>query len=157
MDEEVTPHLAPVPGVDLPEYKRSLIDRFSNPKVRDQVLRLCFDASARMPKFLLPTLVQGLADGQPTELLTLSVAGWFRFLSGSDEQGQPIPEEDQLRDELGARAAQGKTDPRPLLELRSLFGNLRENERFVARLGEMLGMLYRRGARATLTHYLERG
>ena len=31
MDEEATPTLAPVPGVDLDRYKRDLIERFSNP------------------------------------------------------------------------------------------------------------------------------
>jgi mannitol 2-dehydrogenase len=157
MDKEITQHLAPVPGIDLVAYKRSLIERFSNPKVRDQVLRLCFDASARMPKFLLPTLAEGLASGQPTQLLTLAVAGWLRFLSGTDEHAQPIPIEDQLRTELNRRALQGKADPRPLLEMRSLFGGLSENERFVAALEDALGMLYRSGARATLTHYLQRG
>jgi mannitol 2-dehydrogenase len=157
MDEEVTQHLEPVPGVDLGAYKRSLIERFSNPKVHDQVLRLCYDASSRMPKFLLPTLAQGLAGGQPTVLLTLAVAGWFRFLSGTDEQGQPIPLEDQMRDELHTRAVQGKTDPRPLLGVRSVFGDLQDNQRFVTSLEEMLGMLYRAGARATLVHYLHHG
>ncbi len=157
MDEEVTQHLAPVPGVDLAAYKRTLIERFSNPKVRDQVLRLCFDASSRMPKFLLPTLAQALATGQPAALLTLSVAGWFRFLSGVDETGQPIPLEDQMADDLRQRAVQGKTDPRPLLDVRSLFGDLKENRRFVATLEEMLGTLYQKGAQATLAHYLGRG
>ncbi len=156
MDEEITQHLAPVPGVDLTAYKRSLIERFSNPKVRDQVLRLCFDASARMPKFLLPTLAEGLATGQPTALLTLSVAGWFRFLDGVDEQGQPIPIEDRMKSELTRRALQGKEDPRPLLEMRSLFGALLDNPHFIAALEEALGMLYSQGARATLEHYLER-
>jgi mannitol 2-dehydrogenase len=33
MDEEATPTLAPVPGVDLPAYKQTLIDRFANPHV----------------------------------------------------------------------------------------------------------------------------
>ena len=31
MDDEATPTLQPVPGVDLTEYKRTLIERFSNP------------------------------------------------------------------------------------------------------------------------------
>ncbi len=32
MDEEATPTLAPVPGVDLDDYTRTLIERFSNPR-----------------------------------------------------------------------------------------------------------------------------
>ena len=39
MDEEATPTLSPVPGVDLAKYKDQLIERFSNPQVLDTVAR----------------------------------------------------------------------------------------------------------------------
>ena len=35
----------PCPGIDLAAYKRKLIDRFSNPNVRDTVARLCAESS----------------------------------------------------------------------------------------------------------------
>ena len=54
MDSEATPTLLPVPGIDLPDYKRTLIERFANPGVRDTVARLCSDSSDRIPKWLLP-------------------------------------------------------------------------------------------------------
>ncbi len=34
--DKVTPMLQPVPGIDLDEYKKTLIERFSNPKIRDR-------------------------------------------------------------------------------------------------------------------------
>ena len=40
MDDEVTPLLPAVPGVDLPDYKRTLLERFQNPKIRDTLARL---------------------------------------------------------------------------------------------------------------------
>src|SRR5699024_10797197 len=40
MDEEGTPSLAPLPGIDLDAYKDSLIERFSNPEIRDTLARL---------------------------------------------------------------------------------------------------------------------
>ena len=154
MDEEVTPLLAPVPGVDLTLYKYTLIERFANPKIADQVLRLCQDASARMPKFLLPSIAEALAAGRPCRLLTLAVASWFRFLSGVDEQGNPIPIDDQLAAVLRSLAQEGKDDPRPLLGVGSLFGDLSRRPRFVAELSEALRLLYAKGASATLSHYL---
>jgi mannitol 2-dehydrogenase len=154
MDEEVTALLAPVPGVDLDNYKRTLIERFANPKIRDQVSRLCQDASARMPKFLLPSIVEALASGRPYRLLTLAVAGWFRFLSGVDEQGEPIPLEDQMAGTLQPLAKQGREDPRPLLSVHSLFGDLAQQPAFVDELGAALHSLYNQGARATLARYL---
>ena len=40
MDQEATPSLDPVPGVDLAAYKEDLIERFSNPEIRDTIARL---------------------------------------------------------------------------------------------------------------------
>jgi len=56
MDEEATPTLQPVPGIDVQEYKQNLIARFSNPNVRDAVARLCAESSDRIPKWLLPVI-----------------------------------------------------------------------------------------------------
>jgi len=61
---------------------------------------------------------------------------------------------DQLVDELRARAREGKEDPRPLLRLHSLFGDLIQNDEFVLALNSALQMLYSRGAQAALAHYL---
>ena len=65
MDREATPTLPPVPGIDLHAYKRQLIERFSNPQVRDTVARLCAESSDRIPKWLLPVIRHNLEhDGR---------------------------------------------------------------------------------------------
>ena len=56
MDNEATPTLSPVPGVDLAAYKNQLIERFSNPEVQDTVARLAAESSDRIPKWLLPVV-----------------------------------------------------------------------------------------------------
>ena len=63
MDREGTPSLEPVPGVDLDDYKGTLIERFSNPEVRDTLARLCAESSDRIPKWLLPVVRHQLATG----------------------------------------------------------------------------------------------
>src|SRR5258707_2251183 len=115
MDIEVTPLLPTVPGIDLTEYKRTLLERFGNPKIKDTLARLATDGSDRMPKFVLPSLSEALAQGRQHRLLTLVVAGFIRYLRGVDEQGQPIALNDSRADELRTLAQQGTTDPRPLL------------------------------------------
>jgi fructuronate reductase/mannitol 2-dehydrogenase len=75
MDDEVAPLLPPVPGIDLAGYQQTLLERFANPKIRDQVARICTDGSDRMPKFLLPSVTEALHQGRPHQLLTLAVAG----------------------------------------------------------------------------------
>ena len=49
MDDEVTPLLSKVPGVDLGEYKKTLIERFANPAIRDQLSRIGMYGSSGIP------------------------------------------------------------------------------------------------------------
>src|SRR4051794_30957397 len=56
MEHEGLPTLEPVPGIDLEVYRHTLIERFSNPEVRDTVARLCAESSDRIPKWLLPVV-----------------------------------------------------------------------------------------------------
>jgi len=154
MDDEVTPLLAPVPGVDLAEYKATLLTRFANPTIKDQTARICLDGSSKVPKFLLPSLHEALAAGRPATLLTLAVAGWFRYLRGEDEQGRPYTIDDPRGGELQRLARQGKTDPRPLLRLTDLFGDLGQSEAFVSQLTRFGEQLDADGARETLARAL---
>jgi mannitol-1-phosphate/altronate dehydrogenase len=150
MDVEVTPLLPPVPGIDLGEYKRTLLERFANPKIADTLARLATDGSDRMPKFVLPSLSEALAQGRPHRLLTLVVAGFCRYLRGVDEQGQPIAVQDGRADELRKLANQDLADPRPLLAVRRVFGDLGQNEPWVAELTATLRELNEIGARAAV-------
>jgi mannitol 2-dehydrogenase len=154
MADEIAPLLPLVPGMDLAQYHQTLLERFANPKIRDQVTRICTDGSDRMPKFLLPSLAEALQQGRPHQLLTLAVAGFLRYLRGVDEAGQEIDIADRLASELRVRAAEGRDDPRPLLGLRSVFGDLGRNETFVAELAAALRALDARGAKATVSAYL---
>src|SRR5260370_21725899 len=90
MDEEATPTLAPVPGVDLDGYKHTLLDRFSNPQVRDTIARLCAQSSDRIPQWLLPVVRQQLAAGGPLRPSAAVVASWAPSDQGRDRAGPPI-------------------------------------------------------------------
>ena len=154
MNDEVAPLLPPVPGIDLAGYQQTLLERFANPKIGDQVSRICTDGSDRMPKFLLPSLAEALGQGRPHRLLTLAVAGWMRYLQGVDERGNEISIADRQAGELRARANEGGKNPRPLLSLRGVFGDLGQNETFVSELAAALHELDARGAKATVAAHL---
>jgi mannitol 2-dehydrogenase len=49
LDNEGTLAVPLVPGINLDEYKHTLIERFSNPEVRDTIARLCAQSSDRIP------------------------------------------------------------------------------------------------------------
>ncbi|MCZ4077154.1 mannitol dehydrogenase family protein [Rhodococcus sp. H36-A4] len=150
MDDEATPTLQAVPGIDLDEYKKTLIERFSNPEIRDTVARLCAESSDRIPKWLLPVIRTNLDTGGPITLATAVVASWARYAEGIDEQGQPIYIIDQLKDSLVPLALQQKDDPTAFIANRAVFGDLIDNERFVAEYTKALASLHEHGARATL-------
>jgi mannitol-1-phosphate/altronate dehydrogenase len=155
MDDEVTPLLPPPDGIDLADYKRTLLKRFANPAIADQLFRLCRRGSTKMPHHLLPSLRQALDEGRPHRLLTVAVAAWCRYLRGTDVDGRPLAIDDPHAERLQELARAGGTDPRLLLGERSIFGDLAENGAFVAELTDTLEQLERSGVRATLTAALD--
>ncbi len=154
MNEEATPTLPPVPGVDLTEYKHTLIERFSNPQVRDTIARLCAESSDRIPKWLLPVVRQQLATGGEIRRSAAVVASWARYAEGVDEQGQPIEVVDRLRDSLQPLARRQRDDPDAFIANRDVFGDLADHERFVTAYTSALASLRQRGARTTLKSLL---
>ena len=91
LELEAAPALPPVPGVDKGEYVASLIARYSNPAIADQISRLCLDGTPKFPKFLLPTIADQLANGRSVALSALGLAGWCQYLVGGlDDAGRTI-------------------------------------------------------------------
>ena len=150
MDEEATPTLAPVPGVDLDEYKRTLIERFSNPGVRDTIPRLCAESSDRIPKWLLPVVRAQLESGGEIRRSAAIVASWARYAEGVDEDGEPIEIADRRADRLTEIARRQRDEPDAFIANRDLFGDLAGDERFREAYLAALRSLHEHGARATL-------
>lgn len=150
MDSEATPTLKPVPGIDLPEFKATAIERFANPSVRDTIVRLCFGSSDRIPQWLLPVVRENLASGAPIRLSAAVVASWARYAEGVDEQGDPIDVQDQLAETLVPLAKSQLEKPTAFIENTALFGDLVQQPRFVEAYLWALDSLHRDGARATL-------
>jgi mannitol 2-dehydrogenase len=151
MKHEATPTLLPVPGVDLADYRRTLLQRFANPAVRDTLARLCADSSDRIATFLLPVVREQLRRGGPVERCALVVAAWARYAEGVDEHGAPIVVVDRLLEPVRAAAARSRTEPAAFLELTDVFGDLRESPVFVEAFTRWLELLRQRGARAVLS------
>jgi mannitol 2-dehydrogenase len=150
MTQEAIPTLRPVPGVDLLGYANQLIERFSNPEVRDTVARLCANASDCIPKFLLPVIRQQLADGGPVTRSAAVVASWARDAEGTDENGAPHELDDDLALQLQAAARRQRGDLTAFLDdNRAVFGELADDPRFTAVYRSILSSLFDRGVRQT--------
>ena len=153
MDHEVTPLLSEVPGVDLTEYKKTLIERFANPAIRDQLSRIGIYGSSGIPKFVLPSIEEQLQRRGPIKLLSFTVASWFRFLGGLDESGKEMPMLDPLAPTLRQRAKAAGRDARQLLAMREIFSEeLANSPAFVKEVSDTLQSFYEKGARSTLVN-----
>ncbi|MDN3554599.1 mannitol dehydrogenase family protein [Halomonas maura] len=150
MAREATPTLSAVPGIDLDDYRHTLIQRFANPEIKDTLARLCAESSDRIPKWLLPVIRVQLARGGKMQSAAAVVASWARYAEGRDEQGEPIEVVDRLGEELMARAGRQREDLTAFIDNRELFGDLADDERFRQAYLAALASLHEQGARATL-------
>jgi mannitol 2-dehydrogenase len=154
-ESEAIPTLPPVPGIDLHEFSRTLIERFSNPGVRDTVARLCAYSSDRIPKWLLPVINDNLASDGSVRVAAAVVASWARYAEGTDEWGEPYEVVDQLADSLIPIARSQYENPTAFIEIAAVFGDLAHQPRFVQAYTWALDSLHRKGARATLEALLQ--
>ncbi|HET8790489.1 MAG TPA: mannitol dehydrogenase family protein [Modicisalibacter sp.] len=150
MNDEATPTLAALPGVDLDAYKHTLIARFANPQIKDTLARLCAESSDRIPKWLLPVIREQLERGGDIRRSAAVVASWARYAEGDDEQGEPIDVVDRLKEELMATAKDNRERPTAFIDNRRLFGDLVDDARFRDAYLDALNRLHTQGARATV-------
>ena len=125
---EALPTVVEIAGHPREQYIATVLERFANTGVRDQISRLCIDGTAKYPKFLIPTIEHQLERRGPIERSTLALAAWARYLADT-------PIERQSFDAAGSRsrecAASGRLDPLRFLELREVFPDrLRDDDRF---------------------------
>lgn len=152
LDHESKPVLPEVAGIDVDDYIETLIERFSNPAIGDQISRLCLDGSAKFPKFLLPTVRAQLAQGGPVESAALALAGWCQYLCGVNDHGDPIDvSPDPQLEDAREFAAASIEEPANFLGLESVFGaDLQASEPFVRAFSDALRAIRSNGVRSTV-------
>ena len=132
MDEDVTPILTVPATIDLTEYKATLLRRFANKHIGDQLARLCFDGASKLPVYVLPTLNDRMTRNLPYERMAFGIAAYGHYLAGSHtETGQPYTiAEPQL--DTDSLAISKNTDVLAFLTL-SLFDSttIRDNADFI--------------------------
>jgi mannitol 2-dehydrogenase len=148
MDDEVTPLIGTVEGIDVEEYKKSLLQRFANSNIRDSVLRICGQSSAKIPKFLLPTIWEQLDRGGPIRISVFIVACWCRYLEVSGTPGNKYEVQDAMKDELvHAAKTSVEEDQSAFLRIKPVFGDLAYSRRFTRTYFEMINQLRQKSIR----------
>ncbi len=128
--DEAVPTLTQIEGFPREGYVASVVERFANTGVRDQIARLCIDGSAKYPIFLIPTIERQLELDGPITLATLALAGWARYLVAKPA-GELAADASLGQAVTWANAA--TTDPAAFLRFDAVFPSaLASNERFRA-------------------------
>lgn len=157
MDEEMSPTLPALPGIDLAAYKAELLARFRNKALHHRTWQIAMDGSQKLPQRLLSPIRERLSAGAPFSRLALGVAGWMRYAAGTDESGAPIDVRDPLAATIaertrGIRSAAALTDV--FFGMEQVFGSdLPANSRFRTAVEAALDHLLREGAAATVAGF----
>jgi len=155
MDDEVTPVLGKVEGIDLNEYKNSLVHRFSNPAIKDKLSRICGESSAKIPKFLLPTINEQLERGGPIEYGAMIIATWYRYLELAGSPGFEYGVQDDMKDMLLYAVRNSPVnDPSSFIKIVPLFGDLARSERFTNTFLKHVERLQQSGIKETIKRLL---
>lgn len=154
MDDASTTLKMP-PGADVTAYKRALMERYANPALKHRTWQICMDGSQKLPQRLLGSIRDRLAAGTPIDRLVMGVAGWMRYVTGTDEEGKPIDVRDPLSARLRAIADQaGLVAERlapALLDTREIFSpELAADPRFRTAVSRALAHIIAKGAKAAV-------
>lgn len=151
MDIDVTPYVPAPEGEDLENYKKVLMERFSNSSVGDQLARICYDGISKIPVYIAPNLSKMLSDGHNIDRLAFFVAVYRYYLKyQKDEDGKKfeinepwLSEEDKKR--IASSNAEDFLDLTPFQSI-----NLRDSDAFLNSYELSVSSLEEEGVRNTL-------
>lgn len=90
LEKDVIPTLKAPPGVDLHKYKATLLSRFSNKAMADQVARIASDATSKAQVFWTETVRAVLSEGRDRSRIVYCMALLLELLRGKTEKGETI-------------------------------------------------------------------
>lgn len=157
--DEILPSVPQPEGEDLSAYCEALLERYSNPAIRHRTWQIAMDGSQKLPQRLLGTLADGLAAGRGVDGLVLAVAGWMRYMGGTDDAGAPIELKDPLAEQLKAasdKAGSAAERVASFLLFRDIFpAEMAENAHLTDALTRAYAALEARGAHACVKEYAD--
>ena len=156
MLDEQAPTLR-IKDVDLTAYADSLLERFANPALQHRTWQIAMDGSQKLPQRMLDGIRVHLERKTPWSLLALGVAGWIRYVSGTDDRGNAIDVRDPLSDKIRTmvNASSDAERVNALLGLSEVFGHdLAQNSAFVEAVSQAYERITRHGARQAVIETL---
>lgn len=98
LNADILPTIEAPEGIDLEEYRDSVLDRFANPSLAHTTRQVGMDGSHKLPFRWLATAADRLAAGELPEGLAFALAAWITYIASTSDAAGPV-----LDDPLAAR------------------------------------------------------
>lgn len=80
MNIDITPYVPAPKQTNLELYKKTLIERFANRSVSDQLSRLCYDGISKFPIYIMPNLGKMISEGKDLKRVTFLIAAYRHYI-----------------------------------------------------------------------------
>ena len=132
--DDTIPLLRPSP-LDLESYRDVVLDRFSNPALKDTNQRVAMDAFSKIPAMIAPTIRERLLRNEGIESVAILPALFLAYLQQWHAGKIPYVYQDQAMDAAAAHAVCAAADPVAAYAAESiLWGDMANDGRLLAAL-----------------------
>lgn len=125
--------------IDLAKYRDVVLERFTNPHIKDTNQRVAADGFSKIPAQIQPTLIERFKQGALPVATTKLPALFFVFMERRYQGKLPFTYQDGILDEAAVRAMYESADPIHVFATdKALFGQLADKPEFEALLREQV-------------------
>ena len=90
--DEASRHL-PGEGLDIPGYRRALLDRFGNSRIAHHLAQIAMDGTTKLRMRALPVLAAERALGRSGDGAARMIAAWAAYLSAAEDFQDPLADD----------------------------------------------------------------
>ena len=108
-EEEIIPTLETPEGENLNDYCSCLLERYQNPSIEHRTWQIAMDGSQKLPQRILETVSDLIKHQKNFQGLALAIAGWMKYVTGIDLNGETIDVRDPLTNDFAMIAKKSKT------------------------------------------------
>ncbi|ELS3713779.1 mannitol dehydrogenase family protein [Vibrio fluvialis] len=130
-------------GIDLPTYRDVVLERFTNPYIKDTNQRVAADGFSKIPAMITPTMIDCYQRGVAPQATVMLPALFFVFMQQWHKGVLPYEYQDGILDAASVHAMFESADPiAHYARDKALFGELAERAEFEALLREKIAAVY---------------
>ena len=149
-EEEIIPTLETPEGENLNDYCSKLLERYQNSALEHKTWQIAMDGSQKLPQRILETVSDLLKNQKNFQGLALAIAGWIKYVTGIDLNGETIDVRDPLANDFAVIAKKSKTSEDYvdfILDRSKVFpANLRDNSSFRIQIQKSYKLLEQYGS-----------